>query len=333
MNSTAPYFIANTPFLAPLAGYSDLAFRLLCREFGCAGAFTEMISAKGLVYNSPGTQRLLDTRPEDLPLIVQLFGSEPEFLGLAMEKAMELGFRYFDLNAGCPVNKVVKTGAGAALAKNPKTLFEIVRTMVRKAGHGHVGVKFRTGWNEGDRLDIEGVSKTLEDIGVGWLTLHPRLASQGYSGQADWSALRILKDAVSIPVIASGDLFYPEDGVRVIEQTGVDTIMFARGALRDPSIFEKYLLLRQNSPLPVCDGPAMAHIMTRHAHLAKRYSNPHLALLKMRTIVPRYLKNLAGSKPLRVQLTHCASWEELDEIISKASQLEPVPQAVHTIQA
>ncbi len=324
MTSTLLNFTPDAPLLAPLAGYSDLAFRLLCREHGCAGAFTEMISAKGLVYGSAGTKQLLDTNKDDTPLVLQLFGSEPEFFGLAMEKAMDFGFTDFDLNAGCPVNKVVKTGSGAALVKTPSTLFSVVKTMVNKVGQGHVGVKLRIGWNDTNRLDLAQIGKELEKLGVSWLTLHPRLASQGYSGEAQWSDLRVLKQAVSIPVVASGDLFYPEDGLRVIEETGVDTIMFARGALRDPAIFEKYLLLRQQRSLPICDGPAMAHIIRRHASLAKEYTNPHLALLKMRTIVPRYLKNLAKSKPLRIRLVHCASWDELDEIILEASQLEAV---------
>jgi len=304
----------DAPWLAPLAGYSDLSFRLLCREYGAKAAVTEMVSAKGLCYDSSGTSELLATCPEDTPLVVQLFGSEVEFIERAMHTLMEQGFTYFDLNAGCPVRKVTKTGCGSALHHSPGRLQALAKRMAEIAGEGHTGVKFRRGWTAGEDNYLE-IGQRLQDAGTAWVALHPRTAKQGYGGEADWSCLKELVRALSIPVIASGDLFSPEDGVRCVRETGVAGVMFARGALYGPDIFRDYLTLLSGGSVAPRTGQALAEIILRHAELSRRFLPERKALLKMRSIVPRYVRHNPGVRQLRNSLIHCESWDELKSMI------------------
>lgn len=318
-----PVISPQTPWLAPLAGYSDLPFRLLCLEYGAAATCTEMISAKGLVYKSPGTEALLATTEQDSPLVLQLYGADPELAGQAMDELLRRGFAWFDLNAGCPVKKVTKTFCGAAMLRDDDTrarLYGVVREMVRRAGAGRVGVKFRLGWFLDQDMSIE-IGQELEQLGVGWLTLHPRTAKQGFSGHANWEALARLKAAVNIPVIGSGDIITAEDGVRMIRETGVDGIMFARGAMADPAVFSRYLALLNNEPTPrapageIGDKTALLTLIHRHMELAVRYGGEHKAQLKMRTFVPRYLRHIPGARALRKEFVSCRSLEEINTLL------------------
>lgn len=310
----------NKSWLAPLAGYSDLPFRLLCREYGCQTACTEMISAKGLVFESPGTKQLLATGPADRPLVVQLFGSEAAYFEQAMKILLDRGFVSFDLNAGCPVRKVVKTGAGAALLRDPDRLVRLAGVMVDLAGKGRVGVKLRSGWDAATRLQAE-VFQELERIGIGWIAVHPRTARQGFSGRADWAFIRGVQDTVAIPVLAGGDLFTAEDGVRCLEQTGAAGVMFARGALNNPMIFSRFRdIMAGNRPAePGADWrPAdFGTMIRRHMHLCRESRDSVRSLLKMRTIIPRYLKGFPGAKDLRRQIVQAGSWEELEALIGQ----------------
>jgi len=317
MNEQLP-FAPHKPWLAPLAGFSDLPFRLLCRELGAAAAVTEMISAKGLVYDSRNTQPILATCAEDAPLVAQLFGAEPEFMARAMDILLARGFAWFDLNCGCSVPKVVKTGSGAALMREPERLLAVARAMIGQAGPGRVGVKMRLGWNPSNECFLE-VAKALEQSGAGWLTLHPRYAQQGFSGQAAWSGITRLRKAVSIPVLASGDLFTAEGAARCLAETGASGVMFARGALRDPAVFLRLatLLGRHDRPLP-----SLAWIIRRHVQLIHDHGQPSRELLKMRTIVPRYVRDMDGSKELRQRLVQCVSWEELECIVREVEERE-----------
>lgn len=311
----------DKPWLAPLAGYSDLPFRLLCHEYGCSAAVTEMVSAKGLIYNSPGTKELLQTCDEDSPLIVQLFGSEEPFLVQSIERLREAGFRYFDLNCGCPVRKVVKTGSGAALLKEPEKLLGIAKSMINEVEPGCMGFKIRLGWYVGQPVYLQVATK-LEELGAGWVTMHPRFGAQGFTGHADWSHLKTLKENVSLPVIASGDLFHAEDAMQCVEQTGVDSIMFARGALNDPSIFKRYLhLLRKEEP----DSNSWTHMVgmvRRLSELYPQHDMERLGLLKMRTLVPRFLKGLPGARAIRRDIVFCKSWDDVFRIL-EAGMNEP----------
>ena len=191
-------FDREHPWLAPLAGYSDLPFRLLCRQYGAAVCVTEMVSAKGLVYRSPGTGELLQSLPEDQPLVVQLFGAEASFLQRAVEMLRDVGYGWFDLNMGCSVAKVLKQGAGAAMLGDVPNALEVARAMLQAAGPGRVGFKIRLGLDS-QRHVWRDLSLRLQDLGAGWITLHPRTARQGFGGEAAHEVLAELKQALDIP--------------------------------------------------------------------------------------------------------------------------------------
>lgn len=327
-----PVFRPDAPWLAPLAGWSDLAFRLLCREQGAAVCCTEMISAKGLVYGGRNTEDLLLTTPEDSPLVAQIFGAEPFFMGEAVRRLRDRGFSWFDVNMGCSVHKVSKTGSGAALLRDPALALAVADAVIAAAGPGRAGFKLRLGWSESpDRSgDVYlSLGRELAARGAGWLTLHPRYALQKFGGTPRYSALAELVRAVSIPVIASGDLFRAEDGVRVLAETGAAAVMYARGALGDPAIFARHKALlasgcalhapahaeledRADSP---AEREALTRLIRRHAELARRWSN-RTALLKMRTFVPRYVRHIDGARALRQKLIRCTDWDTLNAIVA-----------------
>ncbi len=314
-------FSPDTPWLAPLAGFSDLPFRLLCRELGAAVAVTEMVSAKGLFYDSRNTKRLLATTPADAPLVVQLFGADPDYLYRAAMTLAEQGYGFFDLNCGCSVKKVVKTGAGAALLGVPDRLVDCAAAMVRALGPGRVGVKLRLGPRPPD-FTARDLAPRLADAGVAWLTLHPRHASQGFSGTADQAALREFVSASPLPVLASGDLMTAGDAARGLATTGASGVMYARGAMADPRVFvHDANRHRAGQGLSLLPLPRVCDVIRRHAALCREYADDREALLRMRTAVPRYLRDLPGCRALRARLCHCASWEELAEIVNEAERL------------
>jgi tRNA-dihydrouridine synthase B len=305
----------DAPWLAPLAGFSDLAFRLLCREHGAAVGVTEMVSAKGLIYASPGSRELLATTPEDSPLVVQLFGAHPDTLARAMDIPLAAGLRFFDLNAGCPVPKVAKTGAGAALLKFPGLLAQIARAMARAGGGGRCGVKLRLGWKRGEPV-LHDLLPRLEDAGAAWMTVHPRYATDGFSGAADRAAFAALRSRTTLPLIYSGDLFTAEDAAAVLRETGANGVMFARGALADPGVFGRLRELLRGEAPGAATAASVATLARRYAELAARHGHPHTALLKMRTVIPRFARGLSGARALRKALSSCTSWDELHALIA-----------------
>ena len=302
------------PWLAPLAGYSDLPFRLLCREYGAAVCVTEMVSAKGLVYESPGTNELLMTLPEDQPLVVQLFGAEAPFLGRAVELLRQAGFGWFDLNMGCSVSKVLRQGAGAAMLGDTDNILVVARAMLEAAGRGRVGFKLRLGLDD-TRPVLPDLALRLEDAGAGWITLHPRTARQGFGGTAEWEAIASLAERLSIPLLASGDLFTAADGMACLNSTGASGLMYARGAMHNPAIFADHAALLAGSPVEQADGVRLRNMISRHLQLARAHCPGKAALWKMRSVVPRYVRTLPGARALRQDLCHCNDWEELDRLL------------------
>lgn len=328
----------ETPWLAPLAGWSDLPFRLLCREQGAAVACTEMVSAKGLVYGGKNTQDLLQSTEKDSPLVVQIFGAEPEFMQKGVQFLKERGFCFYDVNMGCSVNKVVKTGSGAAMLKDLPNFYAVAKTVIdevhKDAGH-KIGFKIRLGYYLGENA-YEEVALRLQDFGADWITLHPRYAKQSFSGVPDYQALARLKELVEIPVIASGDLFTARDGVRVLLETGVNAVMYARGAMSNPHIFAEHQYLwnyvQENgiSAENLADIPDYDELFPRspeqikadiyalimaHLSYAKTYC-PARAVLQMRTIVPRYVRHLENAKLVRQALIKCRTFADLDTVIN-----------------
>ena len=339
--SIAPHL----PWLAPLAGYSNLPFRLICRQFGAKVACTEMISAKGIYYSlqqskmpnlsainegaGKATWALLASTPEDSPLVIQLFGAEPEIMQVAVEAILELftGRKiYFDLNMGCSVPKVAKTGCGAAMLRNIPNALQVAKAMLATAGAGNVGFKLRLGWQNGDDVYLD-LAKELEQAGAGWITLHPRHAKQGYAGTAHWPAIANLKQQLTIPVIASGDLLQAQHALACINETGADSVMFARGALTNPLIFDEYTQLLAGREITPKTPQQLVQLIQNHIALARKFCDNRHALSQMRGFIPRYVHNFKGVRLLRQDLTACKNWPELDNILDnflKNAVLQPM---------
>ena len=302
------------PWLAPLAGYSDLPFRLLCREYGAAVCVSEMVSAKGLVYQSPGTNELLATLPEDQPLVVQLFGAEASFLARAVEQLRQAGFGWFDLNMGCSVTKVLRQGAGAAMLGDVENILAVARAMLGAAGPGRVGFKLRLGLDEA-RPVLPDLPLRLEDAGAGWITLHPRTARQGFGGVAQWEAIGRLAERLSIPLLASGDLFSAADGLACLKATGATGVMYARGAMHNPAIFAEHAALLAGEVPLRANAQSLRAMISRHMQLARTLCPGKAALWKMRSVVPRYVRALPGVRALRQELCRCTDWEDLERLL------------------
>jgi tRNA-dihydrouridine synthase B len=305
------------PWLAPLAGFSDLPFRLLCREYGAAVCVTEMASAKGLVCGSPGTADLLITTPEDRPLVVQLFGAEAPILAKAVGLLRDRGFAWFDLNMGCSVPKVLRQGAGAAMLNNTRDALKAARAMIGAAGFGMAGFKLRLCPDEARTPfpRLKEFALRLQDMGAGWLALHPRTARQGFGGCANRDALKELAECLTIPLMASGDLMKARDGVRCLDETGVDGLMYARGALRNPTVFTAHLrLCRKEPPMPQ-NADFLRAVVSRHIALARGLTQGKTYLWKMRAILPRYVRGLPGARALRDRLCQSGDWHDVEKAL------------------
>lgn len=227
----------NNVILAPMAGVTDLPFRLLCREQGAGCVVTEMVSAKAILYNNRNTKELMQIHPQERPAAIQLFGSDPDIMAQIAARIEDGPYDFIDVNMGCPVPKIVNNGEGSALMKNPELAEKILSAMV-KAVKKPVTVKFRKGFNDTCVNAVE-FAKMAEASGVAAVAVHGRTREQYYSGKADWDIIRQVKEAVKIPVIGNGDIFTPQDAGRMMEETGCDGIMVARGAKGNPWIFRR----------------------------------------------------------------------------------------------
>lgn len=275
-----------------------------------------MVSAKGLVYQSTGTADLLKTLPQDQPLVVQLFGAEAFFLAEAVRLLREAGFGWFDLNVGCSVPKVLRQQAGAALLTQPDLLLDIARAMLHAAGPGRVGFKLRLGPDTAPSL-FPDLALRLEDAGAGWLTLHPRTARQGFGGQARWDALPALAQRLSIPLLASGDLFTAADGVRCLHECGVTGVMYARGAMSNPAIFADHATLLAGNEIFLADPEHIRGMISRHIQLAQQYGAGRAAVWQMRSALPRYIRAIPGARFLRQELCQCMQWQDITETVDR----------------
>lgn len=319
-----PVFRPEDPWLAPLAGYSDLSFRLLCRELGARVCETEMVSAKGLLYRSPGTDQLLKSVPGDQPLVVQLFGSEPEIIAQAAIILRKAGYNTFDFNLGCPARKVMRQKSGSALLEDPELALEIAEALIcalQAQGEGLPETPGRTGFKF--RLDaadsqnfVSDFGRRLEDLGASWLCLHPRTAAQGYGGVARWERIRQLVEAVEIPVIASGDLFTASAAVKCLQETGAACAMYARASLKNPFIFTQHRAAMEGREAPELDRAALMALIERHIAITREYCGDRRAFGKIRSIIPRYVRHLQGVGVLRKELAACADWDALSRSLA-----------------
>ena len=304
----------NPLVLAPMAGVTDLPFRVLCKEQGAGLICMEMVSAKAILYKNKNTEDLMTIDPGEHPVSLQLFGSDPEILGQIAAQIEERPFDILDFNMGCPVPKVVNNGEGSALMKDPHLVREIVTGMV-KAVKKPVTVKIRKGFNEESANAVE-IAKILEDCGVAAIAVHGRTRAQFYSGKADWDIIRQVKAAVSIPVIGNGDVTTGEQAIRMREETGCDGVMIGRGAQGNPWIFRELLEYEKTGKLPERPSPeVIRETMLRHARLQMEYKGDFIGIREMRKHVAWYTKGMKGSSKLRDEINRTESYEELEALL------------------
>ena len=308
--------LENPYILAPMAGVTDLPFRLLCKEQGAGLLCMEMVSAKAIQYNNKNTKALLEIHPEELPVSLQLFGSDPDVISEIAKRIEELPFSILDINMGCPVPKIVKNGEGSALMKNPKLVYEIVRKTAR-AIQKPVTVKIRKGFDDTCINAVE-IAKIIEDAGGKAVAVHGRTREQYYSGKADWDIIRQVKEAVSIPVIGNGDVVSGESAIAIQKETGCDGVMIGRGAQGNPWIFSELLEYERTGKMPLCPSvEAIKKMMIRHAQLQMQYKGEYLGIREMRKHVSWYTSGLPNSAKLRDEINRVESYEELEQLLEE----------------
>lgn len=300
--------------LAPMAGVTDLPFRLLCREMGVGLLSMEMVSAKAILYKNRNTESLMEIAPGENPIALQLFGSDPEILGEIAAQIQNRPFDILDFNMGCPVPKVVNNQEGSALMKQPELVREIASSLV-KASEKPVTVKIRKGFDDAHVNAVE-IAKILEDCSVAAVAVHGRTREQYYSGKADWEIIRKVKEAVSIPVIGNGDVDSPKAAVEMLEQTGCDGVMIGRAAQGNPWLFREirhYLETGEELPRPSMDE--VKEMILRHARLQVEYKGPDVGMREMRKHVAWYTAGFPHSAKLRSEVNAVGTLEELGELL------------------
>ena len=320
-----PVTIGNTLikgnlFLAPLAGYTDVPFRSLCIEMGTDMTFTEMISTEGLFRKGEKTHDLLQRAPNESEYAVQLFMSTTGSLPGALEQLQAYNPTFIDINCGCPVPKVTKTGAGSAMMKNPPLITEIVK-MITQTLPTPVSVKFRTGWDANSQNYLEFAQAAL-DGGASMLTLHARTRAQGYASFADWSKLRTLKEyciqnGYSVPIFGSGDLFQAQDAKRMLQETGIDGVMFARGAIGNPFIFQQARDILEGKEERIIPLEQKIAIIVRHLDLMIAHYGEKSACTQMRKHTCSYLKGIANTAAIKQEIVKASKREDYLEAMQR----------------
>ncbi|HJA81225.1 MAG TPA: tRNA dihydrouridine synthase DusB [Candidatus Mediterraneibacter intestinipullorum] len=307
--------LENRYILGPMAGVTDLPFRLLCKEQGAGLLCMEMVSAKAIFYNNKNTESLLTIHPEELPVSLQFFGSDPKIMGEMAKRIEERPFAILDINMGCPVPKVVKNGEGSALMKEPKLVYDIVSSIV-KAIEKPVTVKIRKGFDD-EHVNAVEIAKIIEEAGASAVAVHGRTREQYYSGKADWDIIRQVKEAVSVPVIGSGDVTSPQKAEEMVRMTGCDGIMIARGAQGNPWIFSELISYEEMGQVPPRpDKDELRRMLLRHARLQLEYKGEYCGIREMRKHVSWYTKGVANAARLRDQINQVETYGELENLLT-----------------
>ena len=305
--------LENNLILAPMAGVTDLPFRLLCKEQGAALCCMEMVSAKGIMYNNKNTESLLTVDERERPASLQLFGSDPEIMGQMTAKIDHRNYDILDINMGCPVPKVVNNGDGSALMKNPVLAGKIIESMVKNSSKP-VTVKIRKGFDD-EHVNAVEMAHVAQESGAAAVAVHGRTREQFYAGKADWSIIADVKNAVSIPVIGNGDILDAKDVIAMKEQTGCDGFMIGRGAQGNPWIFHQILHYFETGEL-IGKPPMeeMVKTMLRHARLQIEFKGDYLGIREMRKHAAWYTAGYKGASKLRGRINDVESYEELEEL-------------------
>ncbi len=307
----------NNVVLAPMAGVTDLPFRLLCREQGAGLICMEMVSAKAIYYNNKNTEQLLEIHPEERPVSLQLFGSDADIIAEMAKRIEERPFAILDFNMGCPVPKVVNNGEGSALMKNPKLVEEILTKLV-KAINKPVTVKFRRGFDE-EHINAVEIAKIAESCGVAAVAVHGRTREQYYSGKADWEIIRRVKEAVSIPVIGNGDVDSALAAKRLVEETGCDGIMVGRACQGNPWIFKEITQYLDTGVVP--ERPSVKEVretVIRHAQLQLQYKGEYTGVREMRKHLSWYTFGYPNSARFRNMIN---SMERMEDLLASVDEI------------
>ena len=308
--------LQNPFILAPMAGVTDLPFRLLCKEQGAGLVCMEMISAKAIAFHNRNTIKLMQIDPRERPVSLQLFGSDPEVISEVAREIEDQPFDILDINMGCPVPKIVGNGEGSALMKNPKLVEQIVSKTVR-AIKKPVTIKIRKGFDE-EHVNAVEIARIAEGSGAAAIAVHGRTREQYYSGQADWKIIRQVKEAVKIPVLGNGDVDSPRKAKALFEETGCDGILIGRAARGNPWLFHQirtYLETGEEESRPSMEE--MRDMMLRHARMQIDYKGDYTGIREMRKHLAWYTTGLAHSSTLRNEVNQVESWVEFCELLEK----------------